>query len=771
MYELDFPNMNGNADELQKVRIAYALNMCAVSVSQIIDYDDLYVMEQEYDAVLNNLNLEKMPKDEPFLKILTELLNVITFFRIYDKKKDMIERKYQQQIRNSIWSAVPNLALIISSGNPYVMATSLVTQVGIGYMNYRKNRADMNLEYDSNKMELELTAIEQLNALRCELFTTSWRLADKYNFNDKYRLTERQIAQYNDILMDKDIVRRYNRLYTIRENFVAYPPFWYYLGNAANQISQLDDDIYTDEYREYNKEIACKAFEYYISLNEEFSILRDDELVSSCALEYCDLLPSSQKEKKLQLLDIAVKWSGQRRDVLQLCAMGLLGTQEYSKAEAVLKRLVNEDYNTEINAQILSSIYANQYFNNPNEKIAFSHRLLAKQEPEVTLFQLPIGESVGKSREELWNTYIMEQINVIKMNTKNTLGAYFDGFTYKLNEMLFAFDATETYPDRFFLPIGQPERDKEAQRVFTRALIKTEYINSIKGVSYTITLVDMLNGMLKGLRYLPMLQLENAVSELEEKVSAYSEKFEELQECLYTENITYESYKEIFEPLTFDLIIEDFCSNIYEQVDMYLDTIIDMNGIISAQMILEKFVAENNVIFLDDTIENSELVEEEEWFSIKASSVGRTAFSLDKESKHRDVVLTYLKDKLPLISKDDLKVHVIFRGEEEFEQYFTKRGNILDKNSVKDNLKEQTLAIVDEIGGLSSDIIFTYNSIVPCYAHKILPHVEYKLIRYNMNKNQLIIGNLFYSSKYVDVMMLARCIEDICSMKDEMDAD
>ena len=40
---------------------AYALNLCTVSVSQIIDFNDINIMEQEYEAILNNLNLERFP--------------------------------------------------------------------------------------------------------------------------------------------------------------------------------------------------------------------------------------------------------------------------------------------------------------------------------------------------------------------------------------------------------------------------------------------------------------------------------------------------------------------------------------------------------------------------------------------------------------------------------------------------------------------------------------------------------------------------------------
>ena len=60
-------------DETDNKKAAYALNMCLVSVSQIIDYNDIYVLEQEYTNILNNLNLENMPKDAP----LGEVANMI----------------------------------------------------------------------------------------------------------------------------------------------------------------------------------------------------------------------------------------------------------------------------------------------------------------------------------------------------------------------------------------------------------------------------------------------------------------------------------------------------------------------------------------------------------------------------------------------------------------------------------------------------------------------------------------------------------------------
>ena len=140
-------NELSNINEESKIKAAYALNLCTVSVSQIIDYNDINILEQEYEAILNNLNLEKMPKDEALLNILKQLLETITFFRIEEGDKAMIDKEYQQNMKNAIWNAVPNFGMIVAGGNPVTMAISLASQVGVGYMNYRKHKAQNQLEY------------------------------------------------------------------------------------------------------------------------------------------------------------------------------------------------------------------------------------------------------------------------------------------------------------------------------------------------------------------------------------------------------------------------------------------------------------------------------------------------------------------------------------------------------------------------------------------------------------------------------------------------
>ncbi|MHC6202120.1 hypothetical protein ACYULU_02885 [Breznakiellaceae bacterium SP9] len=342
------------ATEQQKREAAYALNLCTVSVSQIVDYADIYILEQEYDAILNNLNIQNIIHDDALLSVLKKILDTITFFKIQEGDKKFIEKEYQAKMKNAIWSAVPNLSLIIAGGNPITMAIGMATQIGVGYMSYRKTKSQAKGDKERQEWELERTAIEQFSALQRELFETAWRLSDKYNFDDRYRLTEKQIKHYNSILMDPDPFRRYERLDIQKDIFEAFPPFWYYKGNAAKEVAA--------KYK-HNSDIAsqykAKALEDYRKFDAIYvELMREDVIAASCALEHIVLLDKEQDKDEIQgLLDRTMKLAGDNTDVLQIGALHYIAIGEQNRAKNLLRQLVNEDYNVSMNGMLLSRIY------------------------------------------------------------------------------------------------------------------------------------------------------------------------------------------------------------------------------------------------------------------------------------------------------------------------------------------------------------------------------------------------------------------------------
>jgi len=395
----------------EKLKAAYALNLWTVSVSQIVDYNDVNILEQEYNTIMNNLNLENMPKDEALLDVIKEIMDEVTNFRIDDGDRDIVEKEYQHQLKNAVWSAVPSVGAIFATSDPVAMGITLATQVGIGYMNYRRNKAEYELGYEKAKWEIQKNRMQHLNGLQKQLFETAWRLADTYEFPDEYRLTAKQITEYNKALMETNPVKRYNKLDGMRDMFDAYPVFWYQFGSTANSIYR--STLYDANLEVKSKYRACamEYFERYYQLNK-FNLLRHDLLTASWALEYLELLDLNQNnnpDRAKELIRIAEKYSGNALDVLELCAFAYLRIGDYDNAIKAFHKLVNNDYNLAINVQILSGLYIKRIYEGDSKQSAEAHMGYAEL-PNITgeeykqyILDLPPGDTLLTDWKPAWN--------------------------------------------------------------------------------------------------------------------------------------------------------------------------------------------------------------------------------------------------------------------------------------------------------------------------------------------------------------------------------
>ncbi|EHL16692.1 hypothetical protein HMPREF9628_00624 [Peptoanaerobacter stomatis] len=394
----------------EKLKAAYALNLFTVSIKQIIDYNDINIMQYEYDTIINNLNLEKIIKDEALLDVIRYIMDEIDNCLKMQGDRKFIEKDYKQRIKNAIWSAVPNVGAIFSTSNPVAMGVTLATQVGIGYMNYRRNKADIDLNYERSKWEIQKNRMDHLNGLRKQLFETAWRLADNYKFPDEYRLTESQIEEYNIALTEANPIKRFNLLNDMRSIFDAYPIFWYQIGSVANSIYR--DEKYSEDIgmQAMFKEYAIECFSKYGELNK-FNLLRHDTITSAWALEFIELLDlnhSNQPEKAREYIQIASKYSKNQSDVIELCAFASLRIQDYDNAMKFFETLLNRGYNISVNTQILSGLYIKKILSKDSDrtKVKFSYdqlkHILDEKDKQHIIPLPPEGTSIDDLKVE-WN--------------------------------------------------------------------------------------------------------------------------------------------------------------------------------------------------------------------------------------------------------------------------------------------------------------------------------------------------------------------------------
>ena len=509
-------NQDKSICEHDQLKAAYALNLCTVSVSQIVDYKDLNVLEQEYELILNNLNLHNMPKDQALLHILRQILDTVTFFRIYEGDKMMLEKKYQQKIKNAIWNAIPSFALV-AFGDPYTFAMSMIASVGMGYMNYRKEKANTLTEREEQEWTLQRSAIEQFNALRRELFDTAWRLSDSYGFDDKYRLTESQISQYNSILMDSIPLRKYERLDSIKDNFEAYPPFWYYLANAAMDVVNVykNETAFGNNISAINKYTQLAEQNYQKYLDKDIDLLRNNYIRSACDLEYAALLLDSlprieENEKKLRLckinylIDDTIKHCGSKLDILQIASIYYLKINKAEEATKHLRKLVIENYNTKTNSQLLSFIYLQETIF--DSKMFITNTLKYKELVQFT-DRTNLIPWVN-SEKELTKDHLRNINELFLYKQKEQLHSYFETIVNTIfhkevisyNKELYNrhyMDANDAFFEDTINAIK--ERDEEYKKLYSREDEWKRFTAELSGNTIIISLNKHINKLLRSL--------------------------------------------------------------------------------------------------------------------------------------------------------------------------------------------------------------------------------------------------------------------------------
>jgi hypothetical protein len=346
----------GFTDE-EKMKVAYALNLCAVSISQIIDSKDIIVLKQEREYILNNLNLQNFVKHPALLEVLRRVLDTITYLEIQAGDLSFIEKEYQNKLKNAIWSALPSPGAFFAGGDPASIAIAVATQLGTGYMNYRRSKSQYSLEREKSEWELRRHEIEQLEGLRAQLFETSWKLSADYDFDDKYRLTLKQLSRFSAALLELEPLKRYEMLDVLSDKFSAFPPFWYYKGNAAMEVYRNQHGYYG----EFAGEYKVKALDAYREFdNRYFEFLREDVLAASCCIEHISLLDSSDSnynELVEKLNHKALQLAGENYDVLQQSVLVSLRLGKVNEVIDPLRDMIANGYNVGLNWILLGRIY------------------------------------------------------------------------------------------------------------------------------------------------------------------------------------------------------------------------------------------------------------------------------------------------------------------------------------------------------------------------------------------------------------------------------
>lgn len=256
------------AEPQVQLQVLQSLNQIAVSLSHILSYNDKVVLDQEYNTIINNLNLNKIP-DADIINLLQELMDLLTSSKIQEHEKAYLSRNYEKNVQTELKRRLRKRILETDVLlNPYMGVLNAMLNVGSFYFNYRDRMEEYRKEREEAAWKIEVSTLQGLNNFYKKLLKYSWELMRRYQLPDEWRLNEKQLTDYTAVLKESDIGRRYRKLERLESAFQKFPPYWYYRGQSAYEMGEKKEALY--------------CFSQFQSIHQ--GILRKDPFAASTAM-------------------------------------------------------------------------------------------------------------------------------------------------------------------------------------------------------------------------------------------------------------------------------------------------------------------------------------------------------------------------------------------------------------------------------------------------------------------------------------------------------
>lgn len=390
---------------------------------------------------------------------------------------------------------------------------------------------------------------------------------------------------------------------SIKDNFEAYPPFWYYLANAAMDVVNVykNETAFGDNISAINKYTQLAEQNYQKYLDEDIDLLRNNYIRSACDLEYAALLLDSlprieENEKKLRLrkinylIDDAIKHCGSKLDILQIASIYYLKINKAEEATKHLRKLVIENYNTKTNSQLLSFIYLQETVFDTNKFIpnTLKYKELVQFTDRTNL--IPWVDS----EKELTKDHLRNINELFLNNQKNKLYSYFEAIVNTIfhkeiisyNKELYNrhyMDANDAFFEDTINAIK--ERDEEYKKLYSREDEWKRFTAELSGNTIIISLNKHINKLLRSLDKLVQVAFNLNIDPEKDLAS--------IKEVLTKKHISFKeiSFDEAKSSITDESIIQQikYLKNKIEKNEFDFEDYLRLSSL-TLTIIMEKFI-------------------------------------------------------------------------------------------------------------------------------------------------------------------------------------
>ena len=220
-----------------------ALNYCHNSLYNIIEYNDRIVLDDEYNNIISNINLTKIPYNET-IQVIKQLMDILTEFKLSEKEKDKLYAIYEKQGEKALTESIKPVITVASTvgvalaAQQYTTAAKSALELKDVYTDYREKMDVYKQDLDDAIWILEKEALHQINEMNKTFLETYWKLLYDYKGQDRWRITLKDLKNYMNVMKEESVEKKCRKLKRLESDFSFFPPYWYSRLTSAQEISE-----------------------------------------------------------------------------------------------------------------------------------------------------------------------------------------------------------------------------------------------------------------------------------------------------------------------------------------------------------------------------------------------------------------------------------------------------------------------------------------------------------------------------------------------------
>lgn len=314
------------------MQAAVALNYCRTSFHRIRRFPIRFVLAEEQEKILNNINLDGIADHEV----------IVLYTSVLDEINQIPMAHYERKVANQYYDSLQQRKII---GDILAIGADVATahygaavQTGVtSWWDYRvmdyQQQADV-LKIDKSR----LASVVQKSALFLDTF---WQMAQKKRIPDRWLVRGDDLDALDQAMHEPNPEVRLRILKRMEPFMEAYPPYWYYVARTQQELGQLFAALNT-----YTRVVALGT-----------SHFRKDDMLATALANKAGIQDYLRQPSAAETAEKALTYSTDVWETNLICAQVLRHNHKYTAAEDAVLRNLDVQLETDKSRAFLVSLY------------------------------------------------------------------------------------------------------------------------------------------------------------------------------------------------------------------------------------------------------------------------------------------------------------------------------------------------------------------------------------------------------------------------------